>query len=307
MQPTVSSICRVALPLLLGLLIGCDRPAPDAAPAASTLHAIATTSIIADWVRCVGGDHVQITSLVGPDGDPHEYEPVPGDAVVLSQSNLIFANGLGLETWLDKLYSSSQTKAPLIELARGVDPIITTAGEIDPHVWQDVTDAMVMVGNIRDALCRADPSHASQYQRNAAAYSQQLGDLDKWVRDQINSLPPTRRTLVTSHDAFGYFGRRYGMDVSRSALESVTSEASDPSAQQIAQVVSAIKSTGVPAIFLENIQNPHLIQQLAEDAQVKVAPSLYSDALGAAGSDGETYIKMIRHNVNTIVKALSTP
>ncbi len=250
---------------------------------------------------------MQITSLVGPDGDPHEYEPVPGDAVVLSQSNLIFANGLGLETWLDKLYSSSQTKAPLIELARGVDPIITTAGEIDPHVWQDVTDAMVMVGNIRDALCRADPSHASQYQRNAAAYSQQLGDLDKWVRDQINSLPPTRRTLVTSHDAFGYFGRRYGMDVSRSALESVTSEASDPSAQQIAQVVSAIKSTGVPAIFLENIQNPHLIQQLAEDAQVKVAPSLYSDALGAAGSDGETYIKMIRHNVNTIVKALSTP
>jgi ABC-type Zn uptake system ZnuABC Zn-binding protein ZnuA len=125
------------------------------------------------------------------------------------------------------------------------------------------------------------------------------------VKDQINSLPPARRKLVTSHDAFGYFGQRYGVDVTRSALESVTSEASDPSAQQIASVVAGIKSAGVPAIFLENVQNPKLIDQIADQAQVKVAPSLYSDALGQPGTAGDTYLKMIRYNVNTMVKALS--
>jgi zinc/manganese transport system substrate-binding protein len=308
------------------LVTGCDKrdsdigrpPSVDGAsnPAqARKLKVVATTSIIGDWVNTIGGADVDLTTLVGPDGDPHEYEPVPSDASALARSDLIFENGLGLETWLDKLYRSSQSKAKLIVVTRGIDPrripTIETGSfgpateEFDPHAWQDVRSAMVMVGNIRDALLKADPAHAAEFKARTDAYIKQLDQLDRWVQTQIDTLPKNRRNLVTSHDAFGYFGRRYGVDVTRSALESVTSEASDPSALQIAEVISQIKSTGVPVIFLENIQNPKLIDQIAADARVKVGPALYSDALGQPGTPGDTYIKMIRYNTKSIVDALS--
>jgi ABC-type Zn uptake system ZnuABC Zn-binding protein ZnuA len=175
----------------------------------------------------------------------------------------------------------------------------------DPHAWQSVKNATVMVGNIRDALVKADPAHADDYKARADAYIKQLNELDVWVKEQINSIPEGRRKLFTSHDAFGYFGQRYGLDISRSALESVTTEAADPSARQIADVVDQIKASGVPVIFLENIQNPKLINQIATEANVKVGPPLYSDALGQPGTDGDTYLKMIRYNVQTVVKALN--
>ncbi len=162
-----------------------------------------------------------------------------------------------------------------------------------------------MVVNIRDALIKADPAHADDYKSRGDAYIKQLADLDAWVQTQINTIPAPRRKLFTSHDAFGYFGQRYGVDISRSALESVTTEAADPSAQQIADVVNQIKASGVPVIFLENIQNPKLINEIASDAGVKVGPPLYSDALGQTGTDGETYIKMIQYNVKTLVASLN--
>ena len=165
-------------------------------------------------------------------------------------------------------------------------------------------NAIVCVGNIRDALAQADPTHAQAYRARADAYDKQLEALDAYIAQQINSLPQERRKLVTSHDAFGYFGQRYGVDISRSALESVTTEAADPSAMQLAAVVDQIKAAGVPVIFRESMQNPRLIDQIASDANVKVGPPLYSDALGAPGSDGDTYLKMMRYNADVLVIAL---
>jgi len=297
------------------LLFGCDRAGATGGSGDSRLRVISTTSIIGDWVRIVGGDQIDLMTLVGPDGDPHDYEPVPADSVLLAQGDLIFENGFGLETWLDKLYTSAESKATRVVLTDGVElrRVGKTEGgnpggqddDRDPHAWQSVHNAAIMVGNIRDAFVKADPAHAADYRARSDAYINQLNDLDAWVQQQIQSIPADRRKLVTSHDAFGYFGQRYGIDVSRSALESVTTEASDPSARQIADVVEQIKASGVPVIFLENIQNPQLINQIAAEANVKVGPPLYSDALGQPGTAGDSYIKMIRYNVQTIVKALS--
>jgi zinc/manganese transport system substrate-binding protein len=308
-QRSSKSTPRVWAFFVLAAIIGfAARPGQADDAAAAKLKVVATTSIIADWVSKVGGDNVELTTLVGPDGDPHEYEPIPGDSVSLSQAGLVFENGLGLETWLDKLYESARSRATRVVVSDGIEVRHVRPGgnddDRDPHAWQSVKDAAVMVGNIRDALVKADPAHAADYQVRAGAYIKQLGDLDSWVQDQINTIPAEHRKLVTSHDAFGYFGQRYGVDISRSALESVTTEAADPSARQIAEVVDQIRASGVPVIFLENIQNPTLINQIAAEANVKVGPPLYSDALGQPGSDGDTYLKMIRFNVQTLVNAL---
>jgi zinc/manganese transport system substrate-binding protein len=274
---------------------------------------IATISIIGDWVKNVGGNDVDLTTLVGPDGDPHEYEPVPADSITLTNAKLIFENGLGLEHWLDKLYASSGAKAERVVLTKGVAVrhVPESEGERpngkdddrDPHAWQNVQHAVVMVGNIRDALAAADPAHAQAYAARAAAYIKQLNELDAKVMRDIHSIPEARRNLVTSHGAFGYLGQRYGMNISRSALESVTTEAADPSARQIADVVEQIKASHVPVIFLENIQNPKLINQIASEAGVKVGPPLYSDALGKPGTEGDTYIKMMLYNDQVLTKA----
>ncbi len=282
--------------------------------AAGKLRVVATTSIIGNWAGAVGGDQIALKTLVGPDGDPHEYQPVPADSIEIADANLIFENGLGLENWLDKLYSSAGSNATRIVLSNGLDVRHVPESEgsrpngrdddRDPHVWQSVPNAANMVGAIRDALIKADAAHAADYNSRAAAYTQQLTDLDAWIFSQIQSIPPARRKLITSHNAFGYFGQRYGIDVARSALESVTTEAADPSARQIADVIDQIKASGVPVVFLENIQNPQLMQQVAVDARVKIGPPLYSDALGKPGTPGDTYLKMMRYNVETLVGAL---
>jgi len=307
----LSALLRLALAAIAGLWL---MAAAQAASAADRVKVIATISIIGDWVHVVGGGDVDLKTLVGPDGDPHEYEPIPADSISVGEASLVFENGLGLETWLDKLYNSAQSKATRVVITDGVEVrhVSEDQGQrgggknddCDPHAWQNVKNAVVMVSNIRDALIRADPAHAADYTARAAAYIQQLNELDGWTTDQIKSIPAAHRKLVTSHDAFGYFGQRYGIDVSRGALESVTTEASDPSAKQIAEVVEQIKASGVPVIFLENIQNPKLINQIASEAGVKVGLPLYSDALGPIGSDGETYLKMFRYNVRTLVGAL---
>jgi len=311
----LSVFYAVATAMLLALAAGCGRDQTALPPVDGKPRVVATISIIGDWVKIVGGDEVALQTFVGPDGDPHEYGPVPSDNITLAKADVLFENGLGLESWLDKLYQSSQAKAARVVITQGIEvrhvaesegmpPRGKDTGRDDPHAWQNVQNAMVMVGNIRAALVKADPAHAAGYQARAEAYLQQLAALDAWVQDQINTLPKQRRKLVTSHDAFGYFGGRYGVDISRSALESVTTEASDPSAKQIVDVVRQIEAAGVPVIFLENIQNPQLMAQIATEAGVKVGPPLYSDALGQPGTAGDTYIKMIQYNVRTLIKAL---
>ena len=302
-----------ALATLAILLGGCSsntRPS-------GKLRVVATYSILDDLVRNVAGDEVEVVTLVGPDGDAHNFEPTPQDGITIADANVIFENGAGFETWLDKLVNSSHTKAQRVVVTKGLE---LREGEChhsakekeqghhhhedDPHVWHDVQNAIHMVGVIRDRLVEIDPAHAARYKANAAAYLDRLQKLHNWVEATVATLPKERRKLVTSHDTFGYFADRYGFKVVGTALASVSTEASDPSAGDFAKLVESVKAAKVPAIFAENVHNPRLMERLAKEAGVKLAPPLYTDALGKPGSEGDTYEKMVRHNVTTIVEAL---
>jgi zinc/manganese transport system substrate-binding protein len=274
-------------------------------------------------VKNVGGEAVEVTTLIGPGVDAHTYDPAPADLVVLTKADVIFENGLGFEPWLDRFFASAQPSGARVVVTEGITPREAGAdahegevqledeagadehGQFDPHVWHDVANVIVMVGNIRDALVAADPGRAELYEANAAAYIAELEALDASIREQVGTLPEERRKLITSHDTFGYFADAYGFEVLGTALGSVSTEAGDPSARDIATLITQIAEAGVPAIFAENVANPDLMESLASEAGVSLAPSLYTDALGPPGSPGETYVGMMQSNVTTIVDALS--
>jgi ABC-type Zn uptake system ZnuABC Zn-binding protein ZnuA len=300
------------------LLAACQPAASTTAPAASAdrLNVVATHSILGDFVREVAGQAVELTVLVGPDGDVHNYEPAPGDSRALAEADVLIENGLEFETWLDELYTAAGAKATRIAASDGIEPLAAEEhdeeegqaeeahGEFDPHIWQSVPNAMQMVRNIRAGLAAADPAQASLYQANADAYLLQLQDLHDYVLAQAGTLPPDRRKLVTNHDALGYLAHEYGFTIVGDALGSVNAEAVEPSAAQIAALADAIRAEGIPAIFAENVEGSQVIEQVAREAGVRVAPLLYTDALGPAGSEGESYLKMMRYNIDTIVSAL---
>jgi ABC-type Zn uptake system ZnuABC Zn-binding protein ZnuA len=297
------------------------------------LNIITTYSILGDVVQNVGGGFIALRTLVGAGGDAHTYEPTPADSVALADADVVFENGLAFETWLDGLYESARSRAARVVVTEGITPITVAEhedehsdeahddaaataeagahddehdhGEFDPHVWHDVEHIMHMTERVRDALAQADPANAQTYRANADAYMEQLQELDRLIREQVNTLLPERRKLVTTHDTFGYFAERYGFQVVGTALGSVSTEAADPSAQEIAILVEEIKAAGVPAIFAETITDNGLMERIAQEAGVELAPTLYTDALGEPGSDGATYIGMMRANVATIVEALS--
>ena len=273
------------------------------------LNVISTNSIVADWVRQVGGDLIKQSVLVGADSDPHTFEPTPQETVLLKEADIVFEIGLHLEPWLDKLYESSDSKAMRYRLTQGLmlihmDGLKRGETEIDPHVWHDIGSVIMMVQAICNVLMDEDPAHEAQYRKNTEAYLKQLSDLDVWIFDEVIKIPNERRKLVTSHDTFRYFARRYGFQIIGAVIESATTEAADPSAAQIAQLVEKVKSAGVPAIFVENVANPQMVNTVAKEANVSVAPELYSDALGKQGSEGDDYLKMMKYNVETIVGAL---
>ncbi len=289
--------------LTLALLLAACQPAP--APSSDAgLRVVATFSILGDWVSNVAGEEVQLRTLVGPDGDAHTFEPTPADAAALAESDLIIENGLQFEPWLNDLYQSSGSTATRMAAAAGLDPLPAGEGEFDPHVWHDVTLAMRMVEAIRDALVQADPQNAELYRANAESYLAELRSLDQWVQEQVQTLPPERRKLVTSHDTFQYFAGRYGFTILGAAL-GVTTETADPSASEIASLVEEIRAAGVPAVFVENVSNPGLMERIASEAGVAVGPPLYTDALGPPGSQGESYVRLIEYNVTSIVEALT--
>ncbi len=266
---------------------------------AGKINVISTISIIGDVVKNVAGDSINPVTLVGPDGDAHEYEPIPADSVNIAKADIIFENGLNLEHWLDKLYSASGSKAKRIVVSQGVSLKIfeNNPQEVDPHAWQDVTNVILYTQNVRDALIAIDPVNKDKYTANANDYIGKLQSLDTWVKTQVALIPADKHKLVTNHDALGYFARRYGFQIIGAVIPSATTEAADPSAKEITDLLSIIKANGVHAIFSENMANPKLAQTLAKEAGVAVGPELYTDALGPVGSEGETYIKMIRHNV----------
>lgn len=321
----------LVLGLMLVLLTACAPVAsgargaatPAGAPGQAKLSVIVSFSILGDLVQQVGGDRIEVRTLVGPGEDAHTFEPSPADSAALARAGLVFENGLGFEPWLEKLYTASGSKARRVIVTDGLTVLAVAAeepaehgaaekgeqegsgrDEYDPHAWHDVKNAQHMVGVIREALAATDAANAAVYRANAARYLSELQALDAWIVQQVQSLPAARRKLVTTHDTFRYFAARYGFEIAGTALGSVSTEAAEPSAGEFAQLVKTIKEAGVPSIFAENVANPRLMERLAKEAGVTLAPTLYTDALGKPGSNGESYVKMMRANVTTIVEAL---
>jgi zinc/manganese transport system substrate-binding protein len=274
----------------------------------SKIKAVVSFSILGDLVRNVGGDRVEVENLVGPNGDVHVYSPTPGDARKLAAANVVFVNGLGLEGWMTRLVVASNAKAPVVVVSKGITPRPMEEEEksgrriaIDPHAWQSVADAKSYVANIRDGLIAVDPAGKATYGANADAYLVKLDELENEVRVAIASIPADRRKIITTHDAFGYFGAAYGMAFI--APEGVSTEA-EPSAKDVARIIIQIKKQKIPAVFLENTSDPRLMDQIAHETGASIGGTLYSDALSEPGGPAATYIEMMRHNIRQFTKAL---
>lgn len=273
-----------------------------AAPArAETLNVVASFSILGDLVRNVGGDKVNVTTLVGADGDAHVYVPTPADAKRIAAARVVFVNGLGLEGWLPRLVASAGNKAIIVTATAGIAPL-KLGSDADPHAWQSPLNAKIYVANIRDALVAADPADADTFKSNAATYLAKLDALDREVREAVAKIPPERRKVISTHRAFGYFAAAYGVEFIAPLGVSTESEAS---ARDIAGIITQIRTARIPAVFLENISDPRLIRQIAAETGARVGGTLYSDSLTTEKGDSPTYIEMVRHNIKALTSALS--
>ena len=301
-----------------------------ATASAENLKVVASFSIIADLAKNVGGDRVEITTLVGPNGDAHVYEPKPADAAAVGGADVVLVNGLQFEGFLQRLVEASGTKAPVVELTKGGEMLKNAEeehhdeaaegehkheegeahaheegdhhhGEFDPHAWHSVHNAEIYVKNIADAFCAADAAGCDKYKANAEAYGKKLEALDGEIRATVAAIPQDKRIIITSHDAFGYFSHEYGLKFL--APEGVSTE-SEASAADVAALIRQVREDKASAIFVENITNPRLIEQIAAETGVKVGGTLYSDALSDQSGPAPTYIDMMKHNVDTIKGAI---
>ena len=275
------------------------------ASAQERLKAVATFSILADFVKNVGGERVEVQALVGPNADAHVYQPSPGDAKALADAKVIFTNGLGFEGWIARLIKASGSKAPIIVTTKGVKPRRADDdhghGDADPHAWQSVPNARIYVANIRDALAAADPAGKSAYEANAAAYLAKLDALDAEVKAAVEKIPADRRRIITTHDAFGYFAAAYG--VAFIAPQGVSTE-SEVSARDVAKIITQIRKQKIPAVFLENISDDRLLKRIGAESGARIGGTLYSDALTDEKGPAPTYLDMMRHNVKQLAQAL---
>ena len=299
---------RIRLIAALSLFITLMVSTASAKAQPQRLKVVATFSILGDVVHAIAGDNIDLTVLVGVDGDTHSYEPVPQDSVALTNANLIFENGLGFESWLDDLFTAAGGQAQRIVVSQGINPgkisVGDETGETDPHIWQNPYNYVHVAELVRDSLSIADPDNAVTYQLNANAYISQLLEVDTYVLQQVQKLPADQRKLVTNHDAFGYFASRYGLEIVGTALGSVSTEGANGSAANLARLVENIRTTGARAIFAENIENADVVNQIAQEAGVVVGAPLCSDALTPADGTCPTYLQMIRYNIDSIVAAL---
>jgi len=291
------------------VLLGVVAPVMASEP----LPVVASFSILADMVKQVGGPHVAVTSLVGPNSDAHVFDPTPADAKRLATAKIVVVNGLGFEGWMNRLIKSSGYKGPVLTASKGVKTIPMAKSDHghshshsapDPHAWQNLNNARQYVENIRVALSAAMPSQAPDFQLRATDYLKQIDALEQSTQARIAAVPVERRRVITSHDAFGYFARAY--KVTFYPLQGL-STASEPSAADVVRIVNEIKKNKVTAIFAENISDPRVLERVAKDTGAKIGGSLYADALSAPGTQADTYLKMFELNVSTIVSGISAP
>jgi len=278
---------------------------------ARDLHVVASFTILADMVREVGGDHVTVRSLVGPNGDPHVYEPTPSDGAALAHADAVFVSGLGLEGWMDRLITASGYKGTVTVASQGVSSRTMlddddankndgeTAGKLitDPHAWNSVANAELYAANIEKALEATDPEDAARFRANGGRYIADLKALDAWVHQEINAIPPAKRKVITSHDAFGYLGAAYGIEFRAPVGFSTEAEASG---QQVAALIEQIRHDGIKAVFLENATDPRLVQQIAKETGAQLGGTLYAEALSKSDGPATSYLKMIRYNIETM-------
>lgn len=274
------------------------------AAAAEKLQVVTSITVLADIARQIGGDTVEVRSLVGPNGDAHVYEPTPQDAQAVTKAGLVVVNGLQLEGWMDRLVAASGTKATVVVATEGVPTrkMDEDGQEItDPHAWNSAANGAIYAANIAKALAAADPAHAAAYQANGAKYEAELKDLDAWARSEVATIPAAKRKVITSHDAFGYLGAAYGIEFHAPVGFSTESEAS---AGDIAKLIDQIKQEHIKAVFIENATDPRLVQQVAKASGAEMGGELYAEALSTADGPASTYAKMFRYNISILVAGM---
>lgn len=292
--------------LLVGsTIIAASVLTPMSAFAADKVKAVASFSILGDMVSRVGGDLVEVTTIVGPNADTHVYEPKPADAKALAGTQIFFVNGLGFEGWMERLVESTGFKGTTVVASDGIKSrtmMEDGAEETDPHAWQNLSNGLVYVKNIAEGLCKVDAADCDTFKKNAEAYSAEITALDAEVKAKVASVPEAKRKVITTHDAFGYFGAAYG--VSFLAPEGMSTE-SEASAANVAKLIEQIRKDGVSALFVENMSDPRLIEQIGKETGVKLGGSLFADALSEKGEGGETYLDMFKHNISLLAPAMA--
>lgn len=268
--------------------------------AAERINVVASFSILGDFVRNVGGDRINLTTLVGADSDVHVYTPAPADAKRIADARLVIVNGFGLEGWLPRLVQSAGSKATVVTASAGITPLKLNAAA-DPHAWQSVPNAKIYVTGIARALAASSPDDAEFFHAQEKAYLEKLETLDREVREAVARIPLGRRKVISTHDAFGYFSAEYGIQFI--APLGVSTE-TEPSARDIAAIIGQIKAQKIPAVFLENISDDRLIRRIAAETGSKVGGTLISDGLTGEKGPAPTYIDMVRHNIKALTSAL---
>ncbi len=285
---------------ILALALGALSPGVMA----KTLNVVASFSVLGDMVQQVGGEHVHVDTLVGPDGDPHTFEPSPKDSVLLSKADVVVVNGLGLEGWLDRLVKASGFKGELVVASQGVKThTLDEDGKVvtDPHAWNSAANGALYAQNILAGLVKADPQDEAALNASGQAYIAQLKQIDGWAKSRFSAIPEAKRKVLTSHDAFGYFGRAYG--VTFMAPQGLSSE-SEASAAQVGQLINQIKADGVQTWFMENQLDPRLVKQIASATGAQPGGELYPEALSKPGGVADSYVKMLRHNVDSLANSM---
>jgi zinc/manganese transport system substrate-binding protein len=296
------AMTRMSIALLTSALIGlCNNHAN----AADKVEVVTSFSILGDLAREVGGDRVAVTTIVMPNGDAHTFQPTPADARRLRNAKVLVINGLGLEGWMPRLQEASGFHGVVVTASQGVKPLEVVqhgAKVTDPHAWQDLHNGKIYVANIRDGLTKADPDDNASFEANAEKLTAEIDKLDAEVRVAIGKLPAERRKIITTHRAFGYFGAAYGLEIV--APEGIGTEGA-PSAQDLARIIRQIKTEKIPAMFLENVTDPRLLNQISSETGAVVGGTLYSDSLSTPGGPAPTYLDMFRYNIRTLTSALS--